>query len=302
MRIDVLGAVRAWDDDGRPIGLGGPRHREVLARLVAAEGRMVTADALVDDLWPQPPARALGALRTFVAALRRAIEPDRPPRTPPRVLVTEGTGYALRLPRPAVDVHRFEDALATARRSPEGVTALGEVLSPWRGPAYADLRRGMGPAGEDPARRAAASGRGTARRHPPRRRPGLRPRRRTGRTRRRSPVARTRLGAARPRPLPRRAAGRRPGHAAPGPHDARGATGARPRHRSATPRHRHPQPVHDPRSGASRLAGRRRPAGPPYDRGPRAARSPSRAATPSSSPGATASRPSRRPNVPGTSR
>ncbi|MFF8659321.1 BTAD domain-containing putative transcriptional regulator [Streptomyces huasconensis] len=139
MRIDVLGAVRAWDDDGRPIDLGGPRHREVLARLVAAEGRMVTADTLVDDLWPAPPARALGALRTFVAALRRAIEPDRPPRTPPRVLVTEGTGYALRLPRQAVDVHRFEDALATARRSPEGVTALGEALAPWRGPAYADL-------------------------------------------------------------------------------------------------------------------------------------------------------------------
>ncbi|MGA4846796.1 BTAD domain-containing putative transcriptional regulator [Streptomyces sp. G5(2025)] len=139
MRIDVLGAVRARHDDGGPVGLGGPRHREVLARLVAAEGRMVTADTLVDDLWPEPPARALGALRTFVAALRRAIEPDRPPRTPPRVLVTEGTGYALRMPRAAVDAHRFEDALAEARRSADGVAALGEALSSWRGPAYADL-------------------------------------------------------------------------------------------------------------------------------------------------------------------
>ncbi|WPO76536.1 AfsR/SARP family transcriptional regulator [Streptomyces sp. KN37] len=142
MRIDVLGAVRACDDDGGPIALGGPRHREVLARLVAAEGRMVTADTLVADLWPEPPARALGALRTFVAALRRAIEPGRPPRTPPRVLVTEGTGYALRLPRAAVDAHRFQDALAEARRSPpspESAAALGEALSSWRGPAYADL-------------------------------------------------------------------------------------------------------------------------------------------------------------------
>ncbi|MFD7718601.1 BTAD domain-containing putative transcriptional regulator, partial [Streptomyces sp. NPDC059814] len=139
MRIDVLGAVQAWHDDGRPISLGGPRHREVLGRLVAAEGRMVTTESMIDDLWTDPPAGAVGALRTFVAALRRAIEPDRPPRTPPRVLVTQGTGYLLRLPRAAVDVHRFQDALAAARRSPGKAVDLGEALALWRGPAYADL-------------------------------------------------------------------------------------------------------------------------------------------------------------------
>lgn len=139
MRIDVLGAVRAFHDDGGPVGLGGPRHREVLARLVAAEGRMVTTDTLVGDLWSDPPARAVGAVRTFVAALRRALEPDRPPRVPPRVLVTEGPGYALRLPRADVDVHRFEDTLARARRDPGAVTGLGTVLAAWRGPAYADV-------------------------------------------------------------------------------------------------------------------------------------------------------------------
>lgn len=139
MRIDVLGAVRALRDDGGPVHLGGPRHREVLARLVAAEGRMVTTDTLVDDLWPDPPARAVGALRTFVAALRRALEPDRPPRDPPRVIVTEGPGYVLRLPREDVDVHRFEDTLARARRDPGTVTDLGAALGAWRGPAYADV-------------------------------------------------------------------------------------------------------------------------------------------------------------------
>ncbi|MEU0036468.1 AfsR/SARP family transcriptional regulator [Streptomyces sp. NPDC006333] len=139
MRIDVLGAVRALGDDGSPIDLGGPRHREVLARLVAAEGRMVTTDTLVDDLWTDPPTRAVGALRTFVAALRRALEPGRPPRDPPRVLVTEGPGYALRLPREDVDVHRFQDTLARARRDPDAVTDLGAALAAWRGPAYADV-------------------------------------------------------------------------------------------------------------------------------------------------------------------
>ncbi|MFF3002079.1 BTAD domain-containing putative transcriptional regulator [Kitasatospora sp. NPDC057940] len=157
MRIDVLGAVRALRDDGSPIDLGGPRHREVLSRLVAAEGRMVTTDTLVDDLWTDPPVRAVGALRTFVAALRRALEPDRPPRDPPRVIVTEGPGYALRLPREDVDVHRFQDTLARARRrpgtvpghdtltspdtvpAPDAVADLGAALKDWRGPAYADV-------------------------------------------------------------------------------------------------------------------------------------------------------------------
>ncbi|MFD4532026.1 BTAD domain-containing putative transcriptional regulator [Kitasatospora sp. NPDC058397] len=151
MRIDVLGAVRAFRDDGSPIDLGGPRHREVLARLVAAEGRMVTTDTLVDDLWTDPPARAVGALRTFVAALRRALEPDRPPRDAPRVIVTEGPGYALRLPREDVDAHRFQDTLARARRRPGTVTSpdtvpnpdtaadLSAALKDWRGPAYADV-------------------------------------------------------------------------------------------------------------------------------------------------------------------
>ncbi|MEV0537650.1 BTAD domain-containing putative transcriptional regulator [Kitasatospora sp. NPDC050463] len=139
MRIDVLGAVRALDDQGGTVDLGGPRHREVLARLVAAEGRMVTTDTLVEDLWPDPPARAVGALRTFVAALRRALEPERPPRDQPRVIVTEGPGYALRLPREDLDVHRFQDALARARHDPDAVTDLGAALGDWRGPAYADV-------------------------------------------------------------------------------------------------------------------------------------------------------------------
>lgn len=139
MRIDVLGPVRALRDDGSPVDLGGPRHREVLARLVAAEGRMVTTDTLVADLWTAPPPRAVGALRTFVAALRRALEPDRPPRMPPRLLVTEGPGYALRLPREDVDVHRFQDTVTRARRDPAAVGDLAAVLAAWRGPAYADV-------------------------------------------------------------------------------------------------------------------------------------------------------------------
>ncbi|WP_435884865.1 AfsR/SARP family transcriptional regulator, partial [Streptomyces nigra] len=117
-RLGVLGPVTAWDADGHTIPLKGPRHRSVLARLVIARGRVVPVSRLVDDLWTDPPDNAVGALRTFVAALRRALEPDRPPRAPARLLVTDGPGYALRIPADSVDARRFEQAVSDAATLP----------------------------------------------------------------------------------------------------------------------------------------------------------------------------------------
>src|SRR3954447_7187673 len=93
----VLGALEAWDGDRRA-DLRGPRHRAVLARLVLARGHVVPVDRLIEDLWPGgSPHRALGSVQTFVSHLRRALEPDRAPRTPSAVLVTAPPGYAFRV-------------------------------------------------------------------------------------------------------------------------------------------------------------------------------------------------------------
>ncbi|MET9973219.1 BTAD domain-containing putative transcriptional regulator, partial [Streptomyces sp. NPDC006356] len=137
----VLGPVTAWDGDGVAIDLKGPRHRSVLARLIVARGRLVPVSRMVDDLWTDPPADAVGAVRTFVAALRRALEPDRPPRTPARLLVTEGPGYALRTAPDTVDAWRFEQAVSDAATLPaeEAGVRLDEALGGWRGPAYAEF-------------------------------------------------------------------------------------------------------------------------------------------------------------------
>ncbi|MFG3343326.1 BTAD domain-containing putative transcriptional regulator [Glycomyces sp. NPDC048151] len=141
VRIGVLGPVLAWDEAGSALDLRGPRHRAVLARLVAAQGRVVAVDRLVADLWAEPPAGAVGAVRTFVAALRRALEPDRRPRSPARVLVTEGPGYALRVGPEAVDAWRFEAAVSAAEALPahQAVAVLDGALGEWRGAAYADF-------------------------------------------------------------------------------------------------------------------------------------------------------------------
>lgn len=124
----VLGPLVAEDARGR-VDLKGPRHRAVLARLLIARGRVVPVDQLVVDLWENPPPGAVGAVQTFVAALRKSLEPERPPRTPARLLVTSGPGYALRAE--AVDAWQFEEALSRER--------FDEAVELWRGPAYAEF-------------------------------------------------------------------------------------------------------------------------------------------------------------------
>ncbi|MFE0206924.1 BTAD domain-containing putative transcriptional regulator [Streptomyces sp. NPDC058985] len=139
----VLGPVTA-ERGGDPLALKGPRHRAVLARLVLARRRVVPVARLVEDLWETsqaPPPRAVGALRTFVGDLRRALEPDRPSRAPARLLVTEGPGYTLRAAPDSVDAWRFEAAVAAADRGPaaQAPERLRAALEEWRGPAYAEF-------------------------------------------------------------------------------------------------------------------------------------------------------------------
>lgn len=137
----VLGPVRAWDGDGAELDLKGPRHRAVLARLLVEHGRAVPVDRLVHDLWDDPPPGAVGAVRTFVAALRRALEPDRAARRPAKLLVTEGRGYALRADQDAVDAGRFEATVAEAAAAPppRALELLDDALREWRGTPYADF-------------------------------------------------------------------------------------------------------------------------------------------------------------------
>lgn len=144
VEFGVLGGVWARRADGSPVDLGGHRQRSVVARLLVARGAVVAADTLVDELWrTETPPRALAALQAHVSHLRRALEPERPPRAPARLLLTVPPGYALRPDADAVDALRAARLLAEGDRLLAADPAAareryGTALALWRGPAYAE--------------------------------------------------------------------------------------------------------------------------------------------------------------------
>ncbi|WP_338061104.1 AfsR/SARP family transcriptional regulator, partial [Streptomyces kanamyceticus] len=116
LTFQLLGPVRAWRG-GRQLALGSPQQRATLAVLLLSHGRPVSVSELVDALWgEEPPPRAVGTLRTYVSRLRALLEPDRQARGRASLLVSAGGGYALRVPRGALDATGLEDRLTAARR------------------------------------------------------------------------------------------------------------------------------------------------------------------------------------------
>ncbi|MFE9574846.1 BTAD domain-containing putative transcriptional regulator [Nocardia sp. NPDC006044] len=144
MQFVVLGEVRAWRGE-QALPLGPPQRRAVLAALLLRAGSAVTAAELVEGIWGQRPVpRAIAALRTHVAQLRRILEPDRPARGPSTVLVSIGDGYALRIPPGSTDVAEVERLVAAADqardRAPAAARAnLVAALGKWQGTALSGL-------------------------------------------------------------------------------------------------------------------------------------------------------------------
>ncbi|WP_344973171.1 BTAD domain-containing putative transcriptional regulator, partial [Streptosporangium fragile] len=140
MEFQVLGPIEVYDDGGAPVGIGGRRPRAVLARLLAAQGTVVSADTLIDDLYGgAPPPSALATLQSYVSALRRAIEPERGPRARSRLLIGRSPGYLLAATN--VDACRFTELVSRSefRSSGAALATLDEALGLWRGTPYGEF-------------------------------------------------------------------------------------------------------------------------------------------------------------------
>jgi DNA-binding SARP family transcriptional activator/tetratricopeptide (TPR) repeat protein len=145
LRVGVLGPVTAWYGH-EELRVGQPRQQAVLGILAMRANRVISRGELVDAVWGQdPPASAEGGIYTYVAGLRRVIEPTRSARGPGRVLVSSGAGYVLHLVPGQPDAVAFEQQLARARQlrkngDPVGaVDALEGALGLWRGVAFAGV-------------------------------------------------------------------------------------------------------------------------------------------------------------------
>jgi DNA-binding SARP family transcriptional activator len=131
----VLGPLEVLDA-GRPLDLGAPRQRALLAVLLLNANEVVSTDRIAEALWPDGiPRTAVKAIQVYVSALRKALGDAR------TVLETRGPGYVLRVGPGELDLHEFERLLTMAQEQDPGprVATLREALALWRGAALADF-------------------------------------------------------------------------------------------------------------------------------------------------------------------
>ncbi|GAB2607837.1 SARP family transcriptional regulator [Paractinoplanes abujensis] len=131
LEVRLLGPVELWAGS-RPLPVGEPRQRAVLAALACDAGRVVTAETLIDRVWGEAaPARARHTLQSHLARVRAALR-----RGGDDPLVRRSGGYLLDLPADRVDLLRFR-ALTEQARGDLG--RLREAVGLWRGEPLAGL-------------------------------------------------------------------------------------------------------------------------------------------------------------------
>ncbi|GAA0282520.1 BTAD domain-containing putative transcriptional regulator [Cryptosporangium japonicum] len=142
----LLGPLVVLDGDGRPVDIGPRKERAILAMLLITPGEVLPLDRLIDQLWAdEPPSSATGTLQAYISQLRRALEPDRAPRTPPKTLLTREPGYLLDIEPEQVDLVRFTrdvDAGRRALRAGDPAAAdehFRASVTHWRGSALQDF-------------------------------------------------------------------------------------------------------------------------------------------------------------------
>jgi DNA-binding SARP family transcriptional activator len=129
----VLGPVEVRAEGAATV-LGGRKQRGVVAVLVAAAGRPVSVDSLLqaiygDDAFPG----SKQTLHTYVSNLRHVLGD---------VIVRHGDAYFLDCADAMVDAQRFEELYRSAASSDDAESVSSELrdaLSLWRGHPYADI-------------------------------------------------------------------------------------------------------------------------------------------------------------------
>jgi len=137
----VLGPVELHAG-GKPVDIGPPRQRAVLAALSVDVGRPVLPSTMIDRVWGQePPDGVRHGLHVYVARIRRVLRQADPSTA--TSLVRRSGGYVLDVEPDHVDMHRFA-RLVQQSRDPacsdlDRVTLLRQAMQLWHGTPLADL-------------------------------------------------------------------------------------------------------------------------------------------------------------------
>ncbi len=145
VRFDILGPLQVRHGE-RPLVLGRPKQRAVLAILLLEVGSVVSLDRLVEEVWGRhAPPQALASVQAYVSHLRRLLEPDRAPGAPATVIVNQAPGYRLVVDEQALDSVRFQTLAQSGQdllrqgAAARAAETLQEALALWRGPVLADF-------------------------------------------------------------------------------------------------------------------------------------------------------------------
>jgi DNA-binding SARP family transcriptional activator len=146
VRFTILGPLSVFDGDDH-VAVQGSKRRALLIAMLSGANRVVTVDELTEWLWPgKTPPSAVLVIQAHVSVLRRQLEPDRPPRAPPRMLLTQPPGYLMRIKTDQLDSLRFvtlvnEGTHALQRHDLTlAENLLLEGLNLWHGEALCDVR------------------------------------------------------------------------------------------------------------------------------------------------------------------
>ncbi|GAA2135998.1 AfsR/SARP family transcriptional regulator [Glycomyces algeriensis] len=138
LQFKVLGPM-SIARDGDPLLVRAPLQRRLLAALLASSGRVVTLEALAEEVWDEAvPDNARNALMVYLHRLRRALGSD-------RRIIRESTGYRMLVTADDFDAKAFEQWSAAARtawkdgRLEHAAEEYSRALALWHGEPYADV-------------------------------------------------------------------------------------------------------------------------------------------------------------------
>lgn len=148
IRYTVLGGLEVTKD-GQACTPTAPKVRQVLALLLLQAGRLVQADALIEELWAgSPPKSALITTQTYIYQLRQLIKRAGLAPAGKQLLVTRPTGYRLQIDPQQLDTRIFDGLLGLGRqlmdsgRPRAASSRLKEALDLWVGPPLANIPHG----------------------------------------------------------------------------------------------------------------------------------------------------------------